>query len=170
MREVAEAREATNSACNWSIVAYPNEGWAKTVFGEPDVERLWDAVASARGSTSPTRSPPWRAHIAKLGARGALLNERRFDALRFRGPGTDLTVGLHPGARVARGARRHRRRPRARGEHADGGGLHRPRRRRVEGTVRATYPLAIQGTIVRDLEVRFEGGRAVEITRARART
>src|SRR4051795_12509131 len=27
-------------AVNWTIAAYPNEGWAQQVFGEPDVERL----------------------------------------------------------------------------------------------------------------------------------
>ena len=34
---------------------------------------------------------------------------------------------------------------------------------RVEGTVRSTLPLQIQGNIVRGLEVRFVGGRAVEV-------
>jgi len=34
---------------------------------------------------------------------------------------------------------------------------------RVDGVVRATKPLALTGTIVRGLEVRFEGGRAVGI-------
>ena len=38
-----------------------------------------------------------------------------------------------------------------------------PDARRVEGTVRSTLPLQIQGNIVRGLEVRFEGGRAVEV-------
>ena len=38
-----------------------------------------------------------------------------------------------------------------------------PDARRADGTVRSTLPLQIQGNIVRDLEVRFEGGRAVEI-------
>ena len=38
-----------------------------------------------------------------------------------------------------------------------------PDARRVDGTVRATYPLQIQGTIVRGLEVRFEDGRAVDV-------
>ena len=48
MREVAKASLAlSDGLCNWTIVAYPNAGWAKTVFGEPDVERLWQAVAQA---------------------------------------------------------------------------------------------------------------------------
>ena len=31
----------------WTIVAAPNEGWATQVFGEPDLERLWEAVSVA---------------------------------------------------------------------------------------------------------------------------
>src|SRR5581483_10546928 len=43
MRELGEARlELTNGQCNWSIVAFPHEGWARKVFGEPDVGRLWE--------------------------------------------------------------------------------------------------------------------------------
>ncbi len=38
-----------------------------------------------------------------------------------------------------------------------------PDARHVEGTVRSTLPLQIQGNIVRGLEVRFAGGRAVEV-------
>src|SRR5581483_11461491 len=38
-----------------------------------------------------------------------------------------------------------------------------PDARRVDGTVRSTLPLQMQGTMVRGLEIRFEGGRAVEI-------
>src|SRR5438034_7449723 len=34
---------------------------------------------------------------------------------------------------------------------------------RADGVVRATYPLQIQGNIVRGLEVRFEGGRVVDV-------
>ena len=38
-----------------------------------------------------------------------------------------------------------------------------PDRRRTEGVVRSTMPLALSGNVVRDLELRFEGGRAVEV-------
>ena len=87
----------------------------------------------------------------------------RFDAIRFRGPGTDLTVGLIPGASWCTAL-----------EETVEGRRHvvnmpteevftTPDRRRTQGTVRSTKPLALSGTIVRDLEVRFEGGRAVEV-------
>ena len=150
-------------AVNWTIVAFPNEGWAQTVFGEPDVERLWAAVADATRLDEPDPVGAWQSHIDKLVERATTLNERGFDALRFRGPGTDLTVGLIPEARWYTGA-----------EETVGGIRHvvnmpteevytTPNRNRTEGTVRATLPLAIAGTIVRDLELRFEGGKAVEV-------
>jgi aminopeptidase len=97
MRAVAEASlHLTEGICNWSIVAYPNEGWARTVFGEPDVERLWDAVATAVRLDEPDPVKAWQEHIDNLVRRAGALNARRFDALRYRGPGTDLTIGLHP--------------------------------------------------------------------------
>jgi aminopeptidase len=39
-----------------------------------------------------------------------------------------------------------------------------PDLRRTEGTVRSTRPLALGGTVVRDLELRFEGGRIVDVS------
>ena len=38
-----------------------------------------------------------------------------------------------------------------------------PDRRRTEGVVRSTMPLALSGNVVRDLDLRFEAGRAVEV-------
>ncbi len=163
MREVAEASlRLSDGLCNWSIVAYPNEGWARAVFGEPDVERLWQAVATAVRLDEPDPVAAWRDHIAKLTRRADALNAYGFDALRYRGPGTDLTVGLLPEADW------HAALDESRGiEHVANMPTEEvfttPDARRVDGTVRATYPLQIQGTIVRGLEVRFEGGRAVDV-------
>ncbi len=148
---------------NWTIVAYPNEGWAKTVFGEPDVERLWEAVGAATRLDQPDPVQAWDAHLEKLAARATLLNERRLAAVRFRGTGTDLTIGLIAGGTWCHGG----------GETVDGRRhvanipteevFTSPDRRRTEGTVRATMPLALSGNIVRDLSLRFENGRVVEV-------
>jgi aminopeptidase len=148
---------------NWTIVAYPNEGWATTVFGEPDVERLWDAVGTATRLDKPDPVQAWEEHLQKLDERAARLTERRFDAVRFRGPGTDLTIGLIPEARWQSGG----------GETVDGRRFvanmpteevfTTPDRRRTEGTVRSTMPLALSGNIVRDLSLRFENGRVVDV-------
>jgi aminopeptidase len=147
----------------WTIVAYPNEGWARTIFGEPDVERLWDAVATAIRLDEPDPVAAWREHVARLEARAESLNERGFDAVRFRGPGTELTVGLMSESRWVTAAERN----------VDGRTMivnmpteevyTTPHRLRTEGTVRSTMPLALNGQIVRDLEIRFDGGRAVEV-------
>ena len=164
MREVAEASlRLTDGACNWSIVAFPNEGWANMVFGEPDVERLWDAVATAVRLDEPD---PWRpgATTSRSSARrAAALNER---ALR-RAP---LPRPRHrPHGRPPRGRRLAARRSTSRLgiKHVANMPTEEvfttPDARRVDGTVRATYPLQLQGTIVRGLEVRFEGGRAVDV-------
>jgi aminopeptidase len=163
MREVAEASlELTDGLCNWTIVAYPNEGWANTVLGEPDVERLWEAVGQAVRLDQPDPVAAWREHIDRLQERARALNERRFDHLRYRGPGTDLTIGLHPDGEW-------------RAALDESIGIKHvanmpteevfttPDWRRTEGTVRSTLPLQMQGNIIRDLEVRFEAGRAVEV-------
>jgi aminopeptidase len=107
----------------------------------------------------------WREHIDRLQQRATTLNERAFDHLRYRGPGTDLTVGLHPASEWQAAL-----------DHSNGIDhvanmpteevFTTPDARRVDGTVRSTLPLQIQGNIVRDLEVRFEGGRAVEVRAA----
>jgi aminopeptidase len=165
MKELAEqgARLSSQRLVNWTIVAYPNEGWADKVFGEPDVERLWEAVAFATRLDEADPVAAWKEHMDRLGARSKALNERSLDAVRFRGPGTDLTVGLLPDS--IWGA--------ARFETA-WGRMHIPNMpteevyttpdfRRTEGVVRSTRPLPLFGRVIRDLEVRFEGGRIVDV-------
>jgi aminopeptidase len=105
----------------------------------------------------------WREHVQRLRARAAALTERAFDAIRFRGPGTDLTVGLLRVARwesaEAETAWGQRHVPNIPTEEV----FTTPDPLRTEGTVRATRPLGLLGTLVRDLELRFEGGRAVDV-------
>ena len=149
---------------NWVIVAAPNEGWARQVFGEPDLERLWSAVATATRLDEPDPVAAWRAHSSRLEARAQAMNEHAFDALRFQGPGTDLTVGLVPKGRwrcatfsTAKGI-----------EHIPNLPTEEvftsPDWRRAEGVVRSTYPLVTAGTRVSGLEVRLEGGKIVEVS------
>jgi aminopeptidase len=160
MRQLRAQNERT---VNWVIAAYPTEGQATQVFGEPDTDRLWESVAHAvrLDETDPVAS--WQAHVDKLHARCRQLDAAAFDAIHFSGPGTDLTVGLLPGARWSGG-----------GLTTTGGIKHVPNLpteevfacpdwRRTEGTVRSTRPLQLGGTIVRDLEMRFEHGDAVEV-------
>ncbi|HEV8459821.1 MAG TPA: aminopeptidase [Gaiellaceae bacterium] len=148
---------------NWTIAAYPTEGQAEQMFGEPDVERLWDAIAHTVRLDEPDAVGAWRAHSERLRARCEQLDAHAFDAIRFSGPGTDLTVGLYPGSRWMGGGA------------TTTSGIHHvpnlpteevfncPDWRRTEGTVRSTRPLSLGGSIVRDLEMRFENGECVEV-------
>ncbi len=159
----AHLRNVMESRINWTIVSYPNEGWAETVFGEPDVDRLWQDVERAVRLDEPDPVAAWKAHIERLDARCVALNERRFDAIRFRGPGTDLLVGLNKSSRWASGSsetvfgRRHV--PNVPTEEV----FTTPDWRRTEGTVRSTMPLALPGNIIRDLELRFANGHVVDV-------
>jgi aminopeptidase len=148
---------------NWTIAAYPNAGWAEQVFGEPDIERLWEAIAFAVRLDEDDPVAAWREHTDRLRARCAQLDALGLDALHFEGPGTDLTIGLLPESRWIGG-----------GIETRDGIAHVPNLpteevfsapdwRRTEGTVRSTRPLALGGTIVRDLELTFAHGEAVEI-------
>ena len=112
---------------NWSIVAYPTEGWAASIFGEPDTERLWDALVDTTRLDEPDPVDAWRRHIDMLVERAALLDERRFDCLRFRGPRNQSDDRADSALTLVRRGRRDRGRPPARRQHADGRGLRDPR-------------------------------------------
>jgi aminopeptidase len=151
---------------NWVIAAAPTAGWARTVFGVPDVERLWQAVATATRLDAPDPVAAWRDHIERLGARAASLTERAFDAVRYRGPGTDLTVGLIPGhiwmcAQFSTTAEGLAHVPNLPTEEV----FTTPDWRRAEGTVRSTMPLVLPGVGARvdGLELTLRDGRIVDV-------
>ncbi|HEX3291281.1 MAG TPA: aminopeptidase [Gaiella sp.] len=155
----------TGRLVNWVIVPAPNEGWAATVLGEPDVERLWDAVATTMRLDEDDPVAAWRLHAANLQTRADILNERRFDAVRFRGPGTDLVVGLLEASRwgcatfTTESGIEHI--PNLPTEEV----FTTPDLRRTEGVVRSTYPLVVPGiaALVEGLELTFADGKIVDV-------
>jgi aminopeptidase len=156
-------QQLAESTVNWCGVGAPTEGWAQQVFGEPDVERLWEKVAFCMRLDEPDPPAAWHEHLARLEQRSTQLNELNADALHYRGPGTDLTVGLLPYARWLSGT----------GVTADGiryvanmpteEVFTSPDAQRTEGTIRSTLPLPLGGQIIRGLELTFEEGRAVGV-------
>ena len=155
----------TGRLVNWVIVPAPNEGWAATVLGEPDVERLWDAVATTMRLDEDDPVAAWRLHAANLQTRADILNERRFDAVRFRGPRTDLVVGLLEASRwgcatfTTESGIEHI--PNLPTEEV----FTTPDLRRTEGVVRSTYPLVVPGiaALVEGLELTFADGKIVDV-------
>jgi aminopeptidase len=152
---------------NWTIIPYPTRGWARKVHPDlaPDdaVARLTDQLAHILRLDEDDPAAAWKARGDELIGVAGRLTERRFDALRFRGPGTDLTVGLLPGSRwraarleTAWGLEHYANLP---SEET----FTTPDPTRVDGTVTATKPLDVSGTLIDGLKVRFEGGRVVQI-------
>jgi aminopeptidase len=148
----------------WVGIGSATEGWAREVYGEPDVDRLWEEIAFTCRLDEPDPVAAWLEHLDRLLERARLLTERRFDALTFRGPGTRLTVGLLPQASW-HGA-----------EDVTASGIRyvpnlpteevytTPDCRRTEGRVRATRPVMLHtGAIVHDLELTFAGGVITEV-------
>jgi aminopeptidase len=153
----------SNRLVPWTIVPAPSPGWAAQVFGTPDMDALWNAIEKAVRLDQADPVAAWRAHIAKLESIAAALTERHFDSLRYRGPGTDFTVGLLPSGRWVSGkfqtAAGQAHVPNLPTEEV----FTSPDARRADGMLRATRPLQMGGTLVRDLELEVRGGRIVEV-------
>jgi len=151
---------------NWNIISYPNPSWAAVVFPDlPVVEAtraLADAIFAASRVDRENAVAAWADHNRQLRERSSWLNGHCFSALHFRGPGTDLTVGLadghewHGGASVARNGVTCN--PNIPTEEV----FTTPHAHRVEGHVRSTKPLSHQGTLIDNICVRFEKGRIIE--------
>ncbi len=90
-------RDAVMGKLRWTAVGAPNPGWATQIFGEPDLERLWQAVGTAMRLDSDDPVAAWHQRSATLAERGAALDALELTEVRYQGEGTDLTVGLIPG-------------------------------------------------------------------------
>lgn len=156
----------TRHAINWTIVPAATEAWAKLVFpnlpANEAVAQLWEAIFAATrvGQADPVAA--WKQHDANLHRRADYLNQKRYHALHFRGPGTDLTVGLADDHLwLGGGTLAHNGQyciPNMPTEEV----FTTPHKDRVEGTVTSTKPLSYQGTLIEQISVRFEKGRIVE--------
>ena len=82
----------------WTAIPFPTEAWSTRIFGAPDVARLREVFAHATRLDEPDPVAAWRDHLGELSARAEMLTARSYDALRFRGPTTDLVIGLLPDA------------------------------------------------------------------------
>ena len=161
----------TRHAINWTIVAGATPAWAAAVFPgdapEAALAKLWDAIFETSRINGDDPVAAWKAHDAGLHERAAYLNEKRYSALQYRGPGTDFRLGLADDHMWLGGGT------------TAGNGLYcipnmpteevftTPHKDRADGTVTATKPLSHQGTMIEGIQVRFEKGRIVEARASR---
>lgn len=156
----------TRHEINWTIVAAATPPWAAAMFPEDPLEvamqKLWDAIFSISRVLGDDPVAGWKAHDANLQRRATMMNEKRYAALQYRGPGTDFRLGLADDHLWMGGGT------------TAGNGLYcipnmpteeifsTPHKDRADGTVTATKPLSYQGTMIEGIRVRFEAGRIVE--------
>jgi aminopeptidase len=160
-------------AINWTIVASATPAWASAMFPEETAEvaldKLWDAIFKVSRINESDPVAAWKKHDAELHKKAAYLNEKRFEALQYRGPGTDFRLGLADDHLWLGGGT------------TAGNGLYcvpnlpteevftTPHKDRADGTVTATKPLSYQGTLIDGIQVRFEKGRIVEINASKGK-
>ena len=168
-KEMRPFREqVSRNDTNWAVVAAASAGWAGKIFpGIPTntaVSKLWDAIGRMCRLDTADPLAAWEAHLGNLAARSEYLNHKRYSALKYTGPGTDLMLGLPEGHIWVSG------RSVSRGgipftanlpteevftiAHKD----------RVDGTVRASKPLSYGSTLIDGFSVTFERGRIVKMT------
>jgi aminopeptidase len=167
-RRVQSFRELiSRNQTNWSVVAAAAASWAARVFPgvEPHerVPRLWDAIIRLCRLDRPDPIAAWEGHLKALSTRTELLNQKHYSALRYSGPGTELTIGLPEGHQWVGG----------RSVSASGIAFApnlpteevftMPHKDRVDGTVRSTKPLSYGGTLIEGFSLRFAEGRVVEV-------
>ncbi len=156
----------TRHEINWTIVAGATPAWAAAVFPKdaPDVAlaKLWEAIFFTSRITTADPAGAWREHDAALQKRAAYMNAKRYAALQYRGPGTDLRLGLADDHLWLGGGT------------TASNGLYcipnlpteeifsTPHKERADGTVTATKPLSHQGAMIDGIQVRFEKGRIVQ--------
>ena len=157
-----------DSSTNWTGIACPDPDWAALVH--PDLEpgealaRLWEEVLHVCRVDEPDPVAAWQGRFAQLEHACAALNERRFDALHYHGPGTDLTIGLLPTSQWISGTAETvdgiRHMPNIPTEEV----FTAPDTARADGMVTATKPFGLKsGILVEGLVLRFEGGRVVHV-------
>ncbi|HEY3626583.1 MAG TPA: aminopeptidase [Terracidiphilus sp.] len=156
----------TRHEINWTIVAGASPSWAAAMFPDdtPKValSKLWEAIFATTRVNVDDPVSNWKAHDAELHQRAAFMNEKRYAALQYRGPGTDFRLGLADDHLWLGGGT------------TAGNGLYcipnmpteeiftTPHKDRADGTVTASKPLSYQGTMIEGIRVRFEHGRIVE--------
>jgi aminopeptidase len=153
---------------NWLVMCGATERWAAKVYPELNAaERtaaLWSAIFRMCRLDGQGAATAWSDHLAALAARAERLNGKRYRALKYQGPGTDLVVGLPQGHAWVSGCSLSKQgisfAPNMPTEEV----FTMPHKDLVNGRVSSTKPLSYGGVMIEKLSLRFVDGRVVEAT------
>lgn len=152
---------------SWCVLSVATPEWAQKIF--PDLapqaaeDRLWDVIFETTRVHTDNPIAAWKAHNAKLARIVELLNGKRYKALEYTGPGTNLTVELPEGHLWLGGAKANAKgrlfNPNLPTEEV----FTMPHKDRVNGVVRSTKPLNHAGQLIENFALTFKDGKVVEI-------
>lgn len=151
---------------NWCVVCPPTPAWARKVFPnlstDEAVNKLWNVIFDITRVSNGDPVAAWEDHIANLNARKSYLNDRHYTALKYKGPGTDFTLGL-PADHIWKAARS---RNRAGIEYVANLPTEEvytlPDRSRADGVISSTRPLNHGGVLMDGFSLTFRDGQVVE--------
>lgn len=157
-----------NGDISWNMVAVPTAGWAAKLFpGLPEeeaFERIWDLIFRVTRVYEDDPVAAWERHLAALEERIGMLNSRRFAALHYKGPGTELTVRLPESHLWLGGSMKNARGVRFVPNMPTEEVFTLPQRGGVSGTVTGTKPLNYNGAMIENFTLTFQDGRVTGFT------
>jgi aminopeptidase len=143
--------------------------WAETVYPDATPETAMRKLARDLldfcrvGPKDPPGSRGLREHLDKLQQRGKRLTKLKLEKLEIRGPGTELTLALHPEGMWTGGGGKNfygkRTAPNLPTEEC----FTSPEASATEGTFRCSRPLMFQGRIIDGIAGEFRNGRLVRL-------
>jgi aminopeptidase len=155
-----------NGSVEWTFAAYPTPAWAQRVLGTPDVDALWRHLARLMRLDAPDPVAAWRTRMDELDRRCDALTAQQFTTIHLHGGATDLHVALPPRHRwgtaeiISRAGIRHVAALPTEEIFTT------PDPAGTRGTIAASRPLALSGTVVEDLQLDFGDGGRITAVRA----
>jgi aminopeptidase len=162
------SKQIMRDAANWLVIAQPVPAWAAKIFPDTppaqQIDKLWEVIFQVCRADQPDPVAAWQEHLARLAVKRDILNQKQFSALRFTGPGTDLTVGL-PVNHIWHGGQKETLAgipfvPNLPTEEV----FTMPHNHRVDGVVTSTKPLSYNGVLIDNFSLTFRQGEVVDIT------
>jgi aminopeptidase len=166
-------RASLDMRVRWTIAGWPTDAWAGKVY--PDLPLLQAKRKLAKDLLYFSRltdkdgpgSSGWIEHGKTLGRRGRKLTSLKLATLELRGPGTELTLGLAPGAAWLGGPEKTRAGAVISPNIPTEENFTSPDAGKAEGTFACSFPLSFQGRLIEGLRGEFRGGRLVRLAAKR---
>ncbi|MBQ7613060.1 MAG: aminopeptidase [Spirochaetaceae bacterium] len=150
----------------WNVSAVASPTWAQAVFPKLSVtnatKKLWENIFAATRVNLDNPVAAWNEHDKKLKKYVTFLNKAQFKKLLYKGPGTDLEVGLVKNHIWQGGAGKTKSGVRFFANIPTEEIFTMPDAYGVNGTIKATKPLVALGNIIEDFSFTLKGGKIVE--------